>query len=84
MIENRRKYESQLKYKKEMERLLGKDLNAVVPPRKRGRPVRPESQRTSLKELRESFDKDVENQESDKEIEELDEFQESDEENTFS
>jgi len=30
-IENRRKYEAQLKYKKEKEQLLDKDSNAVIP-----------------------------------------------------
>ena len=49
--------------------------------RKRGRPACPESQRMRLKELREGFDKDAENQEPDKEESDK---EESDEENPFS
>jgi len=56
-IVNRRRYTSRLQSQKEREELLAKDPNAIVPAKKRGRPVAADSLRKRLKAIREEVER---------------------------
>ena len=56
-IVNRRHYANRLQSQKEKEELLAKDPDAVIPAKKRGRPVAADSLRKRLKAIREEVGK---------------------------